>query len=128
MVRVRAARPAAISRAWSGVALIAAVLACAHAAPTEDANTYATCSAYFFMAANANSMGEFDAFYRSGEFAYNHAVRLVGEEQTLERFNAASTELNELIDRQWNRFELADARYGVVCADIYRDALNPDRQ
>jgi hypothetical protein len=102
----------------------------APAAPTreiETADRYVDCSAYFFMAANAKAMGEFDGYFSAGEYAFNQAVRLIGEPGALEDFNAASTEINDLIGRRWVDFEKADDRYGVVCADILRDAADPDR-
>jgi len=91
----------------------------------EELRRYADCSAYFFMAANAKGMREFDQYYRSGEFAYNRAVRAVGKREALADFNAASKTINDLIDRQWNRFNLADDRYAVRCADIFREANTP---
>lgn len=95
-------------------------------ASTETVERYAACSAYFFMAANAKGMDEFDPYYRSGEFAYNRVVELVGSGQALENFNRASTAINELIEREWQQFERADNRYGVICADIYRAATASD--
>lgn len=92
-----------------------------------DARTFADCSAYFFMAANAKSMGEFSDYYESGEYAYNRAVQLLGERQALDRFNAASSEINELIERNWSAFSKADDRFEVVCGDVFREARNPDR-
>ena len=88
---------------------------------------YVDCSAYFFMAANAKAMGEFDNYYTAGEYAFNQAVRMMGEPEALERFNVASLEINELIGRRWGAFKKADDRYGVVCADILRDSSDPDR-
>ena len=85
------------------------------------------CSAYFFMAANANSMQEFDRYYSAGEYAYNGAVKLVGEETALSKFNDATGEINTLIDRDWLNFDEAENRYSVICADLLRDANNPDR-
>ena len=45
--------------------------------------------------------------------------------EALEQFNRASQSLNELIERNWNYFERADERYGVLCADLYREATRP---
>ena len=94
---------------------------------STGADSATQCSAYFFMAANAKSINEFDRYYSAGEFVYNGAVELVGEQSALAKFNDASGEINELIDRNWLNFGKADDRYGVVCADLLRDATNPDR-
>lgn len=99
------------------------------AAATLNAQTpppYTDCAAYFFMAANVKGIGEFDRYYRSGEFAYNHAVKVGGEAKALEQFNLASQALSELIERNWNLFDRADKRYGVICADLYREANRPE--
>lgn len=96
------------------------------AADRDTVEWYAGCSAYFFMAANAREMGEFDAYYTAGEYAYNLAVGMVGDVVALEKFNASSTEISELIERNWQEFHRADERYGVVCADLKRSAHNPD--
>ena len=84
------------------------------------------CSAYFFMAANVKSMGEFNNYYAAGEFAYNTAVRMYGEAAALERFNTATNGIYELIERNWTEFGKADTKYDVICADILRDANKPD--
>lgn len=103
----------------------AGLLIVAAATPAQTPPADAECAAYFFMAANANGMGEFDDYYRSGEFAYNRAVRVAGASAALEQFNRASQSINELIERNWNYFERADERYGVLCADLYREANLP---
>ncbi|MGR9090913.1 MAG: hypothetical protein ACU85U_10075 [Gammaproteobacteria bacterium] len=117
-----AVRLLATGRGLVATCLLAAAVAVHAQAPPR----YSDCAAYFFMAANAKGMGEFDRYYRSGEFAYNHAVQLAGERAALEQFNHASLLINELIERNWNLFERADERYGVVCADLYREATGPE--
>ena len=105
-----------------------AICAAAAAAPEAiESDQYLECSAYFFMAANAKAMAQFNDYYTAGEYAYNRAVRSFGESNALERFNAASSGINELIGRNWTEFKKADDQYGVVCADILRDATTPDR-
>ncbi|MDP6184276.1 MAG: hypothetical protein QF609_10705 [Gammaproteobacteria bacterium] len=94
---------------------------------TAIADRYVVCSAYFFMAARVKAVGEFDGYFSAGEYAFNQAVRLIGKRTALDLFNAASTEINELIERRWVDFAKADDRYDVVCADIFRDASSPDR-
>ena len=118
----RAVRVPAIGGGFAAICLLAAAAAVHGQTPQR----YADCAAYFFMAANAKGMGEFDGYYRSGEFAYNRAVQLAGEAGALEQFGRASQSVNELIERNWNLFERADERYGVVCADLYREATAPE--
>lgn len=117
-------RTASLSALSRGLA-IAGLLAVAAAGYARTPPGDAECAAYFFMAANAKSMGEFDDYYRAGEFAYNRAVELTDATGALEQFNRASQSINELIERNWNYFERADERYGVLCADRYREANRP---
>jgi hypothetical protein len=98
-----------------------------YADEVQSSDLAARCSAYFFMAANTKPMDEFNDYYSGGEFAYNGAVKLVGEGAALEQFNEASSEVIELIDRKWNDFNKADERYEVICADLLREANDPDR-
>jgi len=113
------------NRALAARGLVSAGLLAAALAVHAEPPSYTECAAYFFMAANAKGMDEFDDYYRSGEFAYNHAVRLAGAPEALAQFNRASQSINELIERNWNYFERADERYGVLCADLYREANRP---
>ena len=78
------------------------------------------------MAANVKGMAEFNTYYAAGEYGYNTAVREVGEAVALERFNLTTNSISELIGRNWLEFGKADDKYGVVCADILREANKPD--
>jgi len=100
----------------------------ANCSASDDAvaEQYVDCSAYFFMAANVRGMAEFNTYYAAGEFGYNTGVRAVGEAAALKRFNLATANINELIGRNWLEFGKADDKYGVVCADIWREANVPD--
>ncbi len=95
-------------------------------ASDETAEQHVDCSAYFFMAANAKGMAEFNAYYAAGEYGYNTGVREVGEAAALARFNLTTNAITELIGRKWIDFQKADDKYGVVCADILREANKPD--
>lgn len=92
----------------------------------QTAEQHIDCSAYFFMAANAKGMAEFNTYYAAGEYGYNTGVREVGEAAALARFNLATNDINELIERKWLDFGKADEKYGVICADILREANKPD--
>lgn len=121
---VHGTRSVCLSALRSG-AITAGLLAVAAAGYARTPPSNAECAAFFFMAANAKSMGEFDDYYRAGEFAYNRAVERAGATGALEQFNQASQSINELIERNWNYFARADERYGVLCADLYREATRP---
>ena len=102
---------------------------CAGFSLAEDntvADQYVDCSAYFFMAANAKGLAEFNKYYAGGEFSYNAGVRAVGSAAALDQFNVATANISELIGRKWLEFGKADDKYGVVCADFLRDANKPD--
>jgi hypothetical protein len=114
-----------IATTGSYLAVLSMIVLCGSSALADEppnADSAARCSAYFFMAANVNSIQEFDSYYSAGEYAYNDAVKIVGEQTALTKFNDASGEINELIDRDWLKFDKAETRYGVICADLLRDA------
>ena len=115
-----------LNKAISLTSMLLVLGASSHADERGSPELAVRCSAYFFMAANAKSMDEFNDYYAGGEYAYNDAVKLIGETAALEKFNAATSEINELIDRKWIDFDKADERYGVICADVLREANNPD--
>jgi hypothetical protein len=50
-------------------------------------------SAYFFMAANAKGMDKFNSYFVGGEYAYNGAVKPVGRDIALSKFNDAAGKL-----------------------------------
>ncbi|MFT4580344.1 MAG: hypothetical protein ACI915_003823 [Gammaproteobacteria bacterium] len=122
-----AGKPYRLNRTLSLTPILFALGVCCYADELKTPELAARCSAYFFMAANTKSMGQFNDYYSGGEYAYNGAVNLVGADAALSQFNEASSEIIELIDRKWTNFGKADERYGVICADILREANNPDR-
>ena len=78
----------------------------------------ARCAAYFFMAANAKGVADFERNYSAGELAYNESVRRIGNDLTLQEFNDASKEMNGIMNRRWVDFTLVEGKYAATCSDI----------
>lgn len=85
----------------------------------EDLGLHAaSCSAYFFSAANAKGVAEYETLYGSGEYTFNLAVSAVGNEIALERFNVSSENVNRLMQKRWSDFYKVDDHYAEQCAAL----------
>lgn len=78
----------------------------------------ASCSAYFFSAANAKGVAAYEGFYGAGEYVFNIAVSGIGNEQALEHFNSASKQINSLMQRRWTDFYKVDEHYESQCVAL----------
>ena len=78
----------------------------------------ASCSAYFFSAANAKGVAAYEGFYGTGEYAFNIAVSSIGNELALENFNSASKQINALMQRRWTDFYKVDEHYESQCVAL----------
>lgn len=87
--------------------------------PVQEAEALAACAAYHFNAANAKSIGEYDAHYSAGERAYNTAVRGLGRSEADRLMAEAATEMTATTGGDWRNFARVDARYAERC-----DVLN----
>lgn len=85
----------------------------------EDLGRHAaSCSAYFFSAANAKGVAEYETLYGSGEYTFNLSVSAIGNAAALKTFNAASEEINRLMQKRWSDFYKVDDHYGEQCAAL----------
>ncbi|MEM7467284.1 MAG: hypothetical protein AAF387_10405 [Pseudomonadota bacterium] len=75
----------------------------------------ASCAAYFFSAANAKGVAEYERYYGAGEYSFNLAVSLIGESVSLSDFNVASKNINQLMERRWSEFHKVDSEYSDRC-------------
>lgn len=81
----------------------------------QEAAAHAACAAYHFNAANAKSIGEYDAHYSAGERAYNTAVRGLGRSEADRLVAEAATEMTATTGGDWRNFARIDARYAERC-------------
>ena len=78
----------------------------------------ASCAAYFFSAARAKEMTEYEMLYGAGEYAFNLAVASSNEAEALEHFNKASTHINHVMQKRWSDFYKVDEQYALKCEKV----------
>ena len=78
----------------------------------------ASCAAYYFAAARARGMSEYETLYDAGEYAFNIAVTAVEEASALEHFNNASTHINHVMQKRWVDFYKVDEQYAEKCEKL----------
>lgn len=84
----------------------------------------ASCSAYFFSAANAKGVAAYEGLYGAGEYTFNVAVTAIGNEQALKHFSSASEQINSLMQRRWTDFYKVDEHYESRCVALKEAYLN----
>jgi hypothetical protein len=83
---------------------------------------FATCAAYFFLAARGNAATRYDHLYSAGEFALNQAVLEQGRPAAEARMGSDSTVMMGEIDQDWRLVERLEKKYGGACDALLRDA------
>ena len=78
----------------------------------------ASCSAYFFSAANAKGVADYESLYGSGEYTVNLAVSAIGNDAALKQFNVSSENINRLMQKRWSDFYKVDEHYREQCAAL----------
>lgn len=84
----------------------------------EIANHAARCAAYFFSAANAKGVAEYEKFYQAGEYAFNISVAALDNEAALQAFGSASKEINTLMQRRWSDFYKVEREFEPKCKKL----------
>lgn len=83
---------------------------------------FASCAAYYFLAARGHGMQDYERLYGAGEFALNEAARRHGRAAAEARMGEVSGAMMELIERDWRNIERLDARYAGRCEVLLEDA------
>jgi hypothetical protein len=96
----------------------------AHAAADEETYRpgFATCAAYFFLAARGNAASRYDYFYSAGEFALNQATLAQGRPAAEARMGSDSGVMMNEIEQDWRLIARLDEKYGGSCEALLRDA------
>ena len=106
-------------------------LACAALCVTAHAETppqevyrpsFATCAAYFFLAARGNAASRYDYLYSAGEFSLNQAVREHGRPDAEARMGSDSSTMMKEIDQDWRLVDRLEKKYAGSCEALLRDA------
>ena len=108
------------------VALSAIVLAGSAGADEEVseqqafAEHAASCAAYYFSAARAKGVREYETLYGAGEYCFNLAVTAADESIALQHFNQASTHINHVMQKRWTDFHKVDEQYALRCEKLFK--------
>ncbi len=86
---------------------------------------FATCAAFYFLAARGHGIKEYDSLYSAGEFSLNEAIKRHGKPAADQKMEHASTEMMREIHQDWRDIAILDARYGDRCDTLLRDADHP---
>ena len=88
----------------------------------SDSAGFATCAAYYFLAARGHGMQEYDRLYSNGERSFNEAAKRHGKAAADAKMTQASTGLMKEIHQDWRAIDILDKKYGATCEDLLRDA------
>lgn len=103
--------------------MIAAVLLVGTASAEDQSRPgFATCAAYYFLAARAHGMQDYDRLYSAGEFSLNEAARRHGHPAAEKRMGEASGHMMRAIEQDWRNIKVLDDAYGASCETLLRDA------
>ena len=100
-------------------AIAALWLVAAASQPAGDsgaqARELAQCAAYFYNAAKAKPMAEYDALFSAGEQSFNRAARVLGRDTVERVMGDAAAEITATIGNDWLNFARVEARFDRSC-------------
>lgn len=85
---------------------------------------FAECAAYFFNAAKAKPMSEYETLYGTAEDAFNRAKRSLGSEGAERLMADASSQISAIMGGDWLNFDRVETRFGGHCVEV----INKDIQ
>jgi glycine/D-amino acid oxidase-like deaminating enzyme len=83
---------------------------------------FATCAAYYFLAARGHGVQDYDRLYRAGEFSLNEATRRRGQQAATAKMEQASSRFMQQIHQDWRQIALLDRDYETPCARLLEAA------
>jgi hypothetical protein len=83
---------------------------------------FASCAAYYFLAARGHGMQDYDRLYSAGEFSLNEAAGRHGRPAAEQRMGEASRLMMTAIGQDWRNIKVLDDAYGASCETLLRDA------
>lgn len=101
--------------------LIACLLPSTGHAEQGEAPGFATCAAYYFLAARGNDIRQYDALYSAGEFSLNEAIKRHGKAGQ-GRMESSSADMMQSIAKDWRRVAELDSEFSRPCETLLRDA------
>lgn len=94
-----------------------------HTASAQGAETpgFASCAAYYFLAARGHDVTQYDALYSAGEFSLNEAIKRHGK-VAQSKMESRSAEMMQSIAKDWRRVAELDRDFSRPCETLLRDA------
>ena len=94
------------------------------AAPLQPAEPpgFATCAAYYFLAARGHGVQDYDRLYSSGEFSLNEAAKRHGKPSADAKMTAASGLMMKEMHQDWREVVILDTKYATACMALTGDA------
>lgn len=83
---------------------------------------FATCAAYYFLAARGHGVQDYDRLYQAGEFSLNEATRRRGRSAATAKMEAASSRMMKEMHQDWREIAVLDRDYAAPCEALLRDA------
>jgi hypothetical protein len=105
------------------LAILMATLLLAGAGSAEEQARpgFASCAAYYFLAARGHGMQDYDRLYSAGEFSLNEAAGRHGRPAAEQRMGEASRLMMTAIGQDWRNIKVLDDTYGASCETLLRD-------
>ena len=88
----------------------------------SDRPGFATCAAYYFLAARGHGVKDYDRLYSSGEYSLNHASERHGKQAATTKMETASGAMMDEMHQDWREIATLDGYYLVSCESLLRDA------
>jgi hypothetical protein len=103
-------------------AVLCAALLMTTATVRAEPPGFATCAAYYFLAARGHGVRDYDRLYSAGEFSLNEATRQHGRTAAEHKMEAASGVMMREMHQDWREIAALDGQYGGSCETLLRDA------
>lgn len=86
-----------------------------------ESSGFASCAAYYFLAARGHDVTRYDALYSAGEFSLNEAIKRHGK-AAQGKMESRSAEMMQSIAKDWRRVAELDRDFSRPCETLLRDA------
>lgn len=83
-----------------------------------EARDLAQCAAYYYNAAKAKPMAEYEDLFSAGEQSFNRAAHVLGIETAGRVMGDAAAEMTATIGNDWQNFARIDARFDRHCNEL----------
>jgi len=104
------------------VGLLLVAVAASSRAQSAGEPGFASCAAYYFLAARGHGVRDYDRLYAAGEFALNTATRHHGQAAAQHKMAEVSGDMMREMHQDWREIALLDTRFEGPCDALLREA------